>query len=131
MSLEDILCLGARVTTTAHPINASLGLRHGGAMLDDGLWVVVADTTPIAQLLIMTHQVRLSDVLSGDASKLGDPSTNEGPLRILVRDLLDRRVDAHSVDARRAALHLQLAIMYAGLIVQELARKVKTSRAPM
>ena len=131
MSLKDVLRLSAGVTPTAHTVDAPLGLRYGGPVLNDRLWIIVPDTTAIPHLLVMTHSVRLSDVLGRDAAELWDPSTDEGPLRILVRDLLDRRINPHRVDAGRAALHLELAIVYAGLVVQELPRKVKPSRAPM
>ena len=58
------------------------------------------------------------------------PATQKQPLRVVVLALLDRVVDADRVDAGGAALHLALAPVDAGLVVEKEASQVQARGAP-
>ena len=63
-------------------------------------------------------------------AELRTPLTDANPFRIMVRPLFDRVVDPDRVDRRAPRLHLTLAPVNAGLVVDELTCKMQSTLTP-
>ena len=97
-------------------------MGYGRSMVHDGYRIIFADDAPRSDLLIMGHLARLGDTRIGYVQQFWYPRSNECPIGILIVDLFGRRVDPNRIDTRSSRLHLNLAVMNTGLVVQKQSR---------
>ena len=100
------------------------------AVIDDGQRVGDPHPEQALGLLDHIHRVRLGEAARRDGLELGDPAPDEVPVRVLIEGLFGRRVDADCVDPGHAALHLQLVVVNAGLVIEELLSEVLARELP-
>ena len=88
-------------------------------MLDDRRGIVVSDEALATTLQFRRHLLGPGEPRNGNGVQLRHPSADELAVGILLESLFGGGINAHRIDAARAALHLELAEMDPGLEVQK------------
>gem|GEM_PF-589863 len=100
-------------------------------MLDDRGRVIASDAAAEQVLLQSRHVMRVSKVFIGDSFKFRQPSANEVSARILLGGLAGWGVDADGVNPGDSGLHLALAVVDAGFVIEEQSGEVQGGLSPV
>ena len=112
-------------------MQALLGGARGGLKVDQRHGNIHTNLDAVALLQISWHAPGLEQPGVRHAAHRRQPTPDKVPLRVMVLRLFDGVVNPRGVDAGGARLHLHLAPMDAGLVVQKLPRQPQAYLAPM
>jgi hypothetical protein len=120
MALLDHVGFRTRLGTPPDRRHALTCRAKRRRMVDDRHRIVLADDAACFALHRQPASVCGSaKKRAGTLASAGSCGPDELAVRIVVEHLLRRRIDAQGVDAGRARLHLELAVVDAGLEVDE------------
>ncbi len=104
---------------------------EGGFVVHNGGRVIASDATAEQILLQTAHAMRLGKVFVRDSFQFRHPFANEVAVGILVSGLASGRVDADGIDPGDSGLHLALAVVNAGFVVEEQSGEVQSGLSPV
>ena len=131
MFLHDLALGGTYLRLRPEGVEFLFGRSRARFKLDDRHTQVCAYIHVVLHLQRVRHFPGLKQPGVGHASHSGQPASDKYAVWIVILRLFNRVLDTRDVYTRRTGLHLQLAPMNAGFVIQKLARQPMTNWAPV